>query len=95
MKLFADQDVYACTVKLLRDLGHDVGYGLFWQRRVLLRVPLENVSRCPLDGEEMKPVFRLTNFDRANNVRMLHPGAIFGLAKKPRYRSLILAEFFT
>ena len=24
MKLFADQDVYACTVKLLRDLGHDV-----------------------------------------------------------------------
>ena len=57
-------------------------------------VPLEELTTCPLDGEEMKPTLRLTDFDSADNIGVLYARAILSLSYKTRDCSSIKAKFF-
>src|SRR5215207_7394346 len=73
----------------------DDSRGFFaWQRRVALRVPFQDLTGCPLDGEEMQSGARFARFDRTDDVRMLDTSAELRLAKKTRDRRPVLTQLF-
>ena len=76
------------------DLAHNVRNFLTGERRVTLRVAFEQLTWCPFDGQKVKARARLTNLDRADHVRVKHPGTVGGFTQKPRDGCAIIAQLF-
>ena len=80
-------------VDCVRDLLHNCTDFVGGQRSLSLRVFLEDLAGGPLDCEEVQTGTGFADFDRAHDIRVLHALAVTSLAKKPRDRGAILAQF--
>src|SRR5438445_1848180 len=62
-----------------------------WQRSVLFGVSVENLALGPFDGEKMKSIIGLTDFDGFDDVWVSYSCAVLGLADEASHRGLVLA----
>jgi len=63
------------------------------QRSLSLRVFLEDLSRSPLDRQEVHAWTCFTDLDRAHDVRMSHPLTVTRFAQKARDCGAVLPQF--
>src|SRR5687768_5801709 len=81
-------------VYCIRDLTHDLSDFLRGQRRITLRIALQQLARRPFDCQEVEPGTRLADLDRPDDVRVENPSAVRGFTKKSRDSSPIVAQLF-
>ena len=76
------------------DLTHDLRDFLRGERRITLRIALQQLAQRPFDCQEVEPGTRLTDLDRPDDVRVENPSAVRGFTKKSRDSSPIVAQLF-
>lgn len=76
------------------DLTHDLSDFLKGQRRITLRIALQQLAQRPFDCQEVEPGTRLADLDRPDDVRVENPSAVRGFTKKSRDSSPIVAQLF-